>query len=345
MITIGIDPHKGSHTAVAVDEHEQVLDQVRVSANRRQVDQLLAWAQRWPQRRWGVGGANGLGHLVAQRLVGAGQDVVDVPARLAARVRVLDEERTRKNDPNDARSTAIAALRHRRLRPVVAEDHTVVLRMLATRRAQLQAGRIQAVCRVHAVIRDLRAGGAGRRGPTAKAASLLAGMRPDGAVELERKERARELLDDLRRFDRLLVDNERKTTAAVRASGTTLTEVLGVGPVLAGLIIGHTGEVARFAGRANYASHNGTAPIEASSGDIRRHRLSRRHNRQLNYALHMIAVTQMTHRGPGQAYYQRKLAEGKTEGEARRALKRQISNVVFSHLAQDAQRAATAAKG
>ena len=336
MITIGIDTHKGSHTAVAVDEHEEVLDQLRVKASRRQVHDLLAWAERWPERRWGVEGANGLGLLVAQRLVAAGQDVVDVPARLAARVRLLDEERTTKSDPNDARSTAIAALRHRRLRTVTAEDHTVVLRMLATRRAPLQAGRTQAVCRFHALVRDMHAGGARTRLSTKKAASMLAAMRPDGVVETERKERARELLEDMRRYDRLLIDNEAKTTAAVKASGTTLTEILGVGPITAGLIIGHTGDVTRFPGRGNYASYNGTAPIEASSGDVRRHRLSRRGNRQLNYAIHIIAVTQITHRGPGRDYYLRKLEQNKTEGEARRALKRQISNIVFHHLVADA---------
>lgn len=165
---------------------------------------------------------------------------------------------------------------------------------------------------------------------------MLAAMRPDGVVETERKERARELLEDMRRYDRLLVDNETKTTTAVKASGTTLTEILGVGPITAGLIIGHTGDVTRFPARGNYASYNGTAPIEASSGDVRRHRLSRRGNRQLNYAIHVIAVTQITHRGPGRDYYLRKLEQNKTEGEARRALKRQISNVVFHHLVADA---------
>src|ERR1019366_2599977 len=195
MIPIGIDPHKGSHTAVAVDEHEEVLDQLRVTASRRQVQDLLAWADRWAQRRWVVAGPNSLRPLVAQRLVPPEQDVVDVPARLAARVRLLDEERTTKNDPNDARSTAIAALRHRRLRVVAAEDHTVVLRMLATRRTQLQAGRTQAVSRFHALMRDLRAGGARTRPSSKKEASLLVAMRPEGVVETERKERARELLE------------------------------------------------------------------------------------------------------------------------------------------------------
>ena len=164
---------------------------------------------------------------------------------------------------------------------------------------------------------------------------MLAAMRPDGVVETERKERARELLEDMRRYDRLLIDNEAKTTAAVKASGTTLTEILGVGPITAGLIIGHTGDVTRFPGRGNYASYNGTAPIEASSGPRVRHRLNPRGNRKLNHAMHLIAVTQIAHATPGRAYYDRKLGEGKTKKEALRALKRRISDAVWRQLQLD----------
>ena len=116
MVVIGIDPHKATHTAVAVDPEETALGQLTVKADRHQVEQLLEWAIDFPERRWAIESANGLGFLLAQQLVAAGQDVVDVPPALAARVRVLGSGKTQKNDPNDALSTAIAALRAKRLR-------------------------------------------------------------------------------------------------------------------------------------------------------------------------------------------------------------------------------------
>lgn len=126
-VMIGIDPHKGSHAAVAVDEREEVIGEVQVRATRRQTTELLGWAERFPQRCWAIESANGHGYLLAQQLIAAGEHVVDVPATLAARVRVLDSTRSQKNDPNDARSVAIVALRQSGLRVVETEDHVAVL--------------------------------------------------------------------------------------------------------------------------------------------------------------------------------------------------------------------------
>ena len=159
MVLIGVDPHKGSHTAVAIDGDEVAVGQVKVRATRAQCEQLLAWAESFPERRWAIESAGGLGYLLAQQLVGAGEDVVDVPPTLSARVRVLGSGKSAKNDPNDALSTAIAALRGRRLRPVVADDHTAILRMLADRHHDLTALRTQAVCRLHAELGALVPGG------------------------------------------------------------------------------------------------------------------------------------------------------------------------------------------
>ncbi|MGD9525549.1 MAG: transposase [Dehalococcoidia bacterium] len=117
-----------------------------------------------------------------------------------------------------------------------------------------------------------------------------------------------------------------------------MTEIPGVGAVTAAKIIGHTGIVGRFPTRGHYASYAGTAPIEASSGEVERHRLSRRGNRQLNSAIHGVAITQMRHPGPGRDLYDRELAEGKTRGEARRALKRHITDKIYATLVADAQR-------
>jgi transposase len=133
MVMIGVDPHKGSHTAVAVDRDENELDSLRVRSSTKQCELLLDWADRYPQRRWAIESAAGLGYLLAQQLVAAGEDVVDVPPLLSARVRVLDSTKASKNDPHDARSAAIVALRHRQLRAVAADDHTAILGMLANR--------------------------------------------------------------------------------------------------------------------------------------------------------------------------------------------------------------------
>jgi transposase len=117
-----------------------------------------------------------------------------------------------------------------------------------------------------------------------------------------------------------------------------VVEVHGVGPLVAGLILAHVGDPNRFATRARFAAYNGTAPIEASSGPRVRHRLNPRGNRKLNHAMHLIAVTQIAHDTHGRAYYDRKIAEGKTKKEALRALKRRISDAVWRHLQLDLTR-------
>ena len=169
-----------------------------------------------------------------------------------------------------------------------------------------------------------------------RAAKLLRGVRPDGLVEGERKRLAADLLADVRRLDRELAAVKTRIRDAVDASGTTLVGLHGVGPIVAGLILAHVGDPARFATPERFASYNGTAPIEASSGPNKRHRLNPRGNRKLNHAMHLIAVTQIAHDTPGRVYYERKLVEGKTKKEALRALKRRISDAVWRQLQLDA---------
>jgi transposase len=164
-------------------------------------------------------------------------------------------------------------------------------------------------------------------------------------VEAARCELAAEFLDDLRRIDTQMRDAKKKLTAAVRASGTTLTQVFGVGPIVAATVIGEARGVSRFASRDHFAAYNGTAPIEVSSGRRKIYRLSRRGNRRLNHAIHMAAVTQVSHRhSPGRAYYERKLAEGQTPKEALRSLKRRLSDVIFARLQADARQAAASSR-
>ena len=132
-----------------------------------------------------------------------------------------------------------------------------------------------------------------------------------------------------------MADTRARTVAAVVASKTSVTDIYGVGPIGAAIIVGHSGDIRRFPTAGHYARYNGTAPIEASSGPKARHRLNPRGDRQLNHAIHTAALTQIAHDTPGRVYYQRKQAEGKTPKEAMRALKRRISDVVYRQLISD----------
>jgi transposase len=339
VTTIGIDPHKATHTAVAINETETVLGEITIPADRYQTKQLIEWAQSLDGdgRCWAVEAAGGLGYLLSQQLVAHGEDVVDVPPVLASRVRVLGSGRSQKNDPNDARSVAIAALRQPGLAVVRPEDHTQVLRMLAKRHLELTALRTQAVSRLHAVLMLLRPGGMTQRLSADKAARMLGGMRNLDPIGEQRRIMARTHLVDIRRWDREIKTNKVLISKEVATSGTTVTDVYGVGPIVAAFLIGYTGDIGRFATAGHYASYNGTAPIEMSSGGKKRHRLSMRGNRKLNHAIHMAAVTQIRHDTVGRVYYDKKQAEGKTKKEALRALKRRVSDVVYQQLITDQQ--------
>ena len=340
-VMIGVDPHKGSHTAVAISAAEEPLGELRVRASAVQAQRLLAWAAAWPERTWAVEGAGGLGHLLARQLLAAGERVLDVQPKLGARVRLLADGAVNKNDPNDARSVAVAALRSPARREVAPEDHVAVLKVWAKRHRDLGRARTQVACRLHAVLCELIPGGVSKRISAAHATGVLEEFMPSGAVEAARCDLAAEFLEDLRRIDAQMREAKKKLTAAVRASGTSLTEVFGVGPIVAATVIGEVRDMSRFADRDHFAAYNGTAPIEVSSGRRKIYRLSRRGNRRLNHAIHMAAVTQISHHhSPGRTYYQRKLSEGKTPKEALRSLKRRLSDVIFAQLQADARRAA-----
>lgn len=338
VTTIGIDPHKATHTAVAIDESEVVLGEITLPADRFQTRTLLAWAQRvdGDGRIWAVEAAGGLGYLLSQQLVAAGERVVDVPPVLASRVRVLGSGRSNKNDPNDALSVAVAALRQPVLAQVQTEDHAQILRLLAKRHLELTGLRTQAVCRLHALLMLLRPGGMTRRLSADKASRMLQGMRNLDPIGAQRRTMAKTHLADIRRLDRELKSNKILVAKAVSASGTSVTDIYGVGSIVAAFLVGYTGDVRRFASAGHYASYNGTAPIEVSSGGTKKHRLSLRGNRKLNHAIHMAAITQISHTDtPGRVYYDKKRAEGKTNKEALRALKRRISDAIYKQLTAD----------
>jgi transposase len=339
QVIIGIDPHKATHTAVAVNGSEDEISRLKIRATRDQVAKLLTWAAPFPSRTWAIEGAEGLGFLLAQQLVTAGETVVDVPATLAARTRVLGTGRSNKNDPNDAMSVAVTALRTRDLRRVQSVGNSEVLRLLSKRNADIGRQRSRVVSRLHALLVELAPGGIAREINVSAAAAFLAKITPLSAVEQIRHDLARELIEDISRLDTQLKESHKRITSAVRASSTTLTDLFGVGPMIAAVVIGNVGDVRRFRNRDHFAAYTGTAPVEYSSGGRIVHRLSRRGNRTLNAAIHMAAVTQLRHaHSDGRSYFDRKVAEGKTKREALRSLKRHVSNAVYRQLIADDDR-------
>jgi transposase len=342
-VTIGVDPHKASHTAAVLDEHGQLVDQQRIPATLDGYQALCQWAGRWPQRCWAVEGAHGLGRALAQRLVSDGEQVLDVPAKLAARVRVLSVGHGRKSDPADAVSVAIAARSAPALRHVGSEDQATVLHLLTKRREDLVAARTQTINRLHRLLVDLVPGGARRNLTANRATALLAAVTPVGQPAVTRWQLATELVADVRQLEQRIATVEERITTAVAQSKTSLVELVGVGPVLAAKFLGEVGDVGRFPSKHHFAAHTGTAPLEASSGQVVRHRLSRAGDRKLNHALYMVAMVQVRRPSAGQAYYRRKLAEGKSPKEALRCLKRRLSDAVYRCLVIDQQRNSAAA--
>ena len=311
-VMIGVDPHKASHTAAALDEHGQLLDRQRISTTLDGYHTLRGWAARWPHRCWAVEAATGIGRALAQRLVSNGEQVVDVPGKLAARVRVLSVGHGRKSDLDDAVSVAIASQSVPQLRQVGVEDQAVVLHLLTKRRQDLVAARIQTINRLHRLLMDLVPGGARRNLTAKRAAALLAAVAPAGGSAVIRWQLAGELVADVRHLEERIADVEARIKAAVAEANTSLLELFGVGPVLAARFLGEVGDVRRFPSKHHFAAHTGTAPLEASSGQVVRHRLSRAGDRKLNHALYMMTMVQVRRPSAGRPNYRRKLAEGKS---------------------------------
>ena len=344
-VIIGVDPHKLSATIEVLDGGENVLGGGRFGTDRDGYRQMLIVGRRWPDRVWAVEGSNGIGRHVAQRLVADGEPVVDVPAKLSARARVFSTGHGRKTDATDAHSIAVVAVRTPNLNQVGVDDELVALRLLADRRDELAGARTRTVSRLHRLLLELIPAGAPRFLSATQAKALLATVRPRDIAGRTRRQLATELLADLVVLDRKLKDSDRRLTEAVAATGSGLPDLYGIGPVGAARIIGDVGNIARFPSKAHFASWTGTAPIDASSGQQQRHRLSRAGNRRLNRVLHIMAIVQIRHDTEGRAYYRRKLAAGKTPMEALRCLKRRLSDAVFRQLVADTNRPPEARPG
>lgn len=337
---IGVDPHKSSHTATAVDPATNTtLASVRVDASLAGYRELVRWATQFPDRRWAIEGARGLGRHLAQWLVARDQVVVDVPSTATARVRELSRGSRRKTDVIDAAAAACVAALQGDAIPVAGEDHTTVFALLEERRANLATQRVRVANQLHAVLRDLVPGGAALAITSKSASSMLRSVRPASPCEKVRKELAHDLVRDLRAVDVLLSDIEVRMSAALDDHGSQLRRVDGVGAITAVRLIGRSGPPSRFPTADAFATYAGVAPIEVASGERTRHRLSRAGDRQLNSAIHLVAVTQVRMRNSiGRRYYDTKIAEGKTRNEAMRALKRRLANHLWRLMIADERR-------
>jgi transposase len=288
---IGVDPAKRSHAMAVLDSAEEQLAALQVANDSAGYRDMLRLAKRWPDRTWAIEGAGGVGVQLAQRLVADGEKVFDIPPKLSTRARMFDIGHGRKNDPGDARTVAVVALRTHDLRHVVPDDEMVAVRLMSERRCDLVAARTATVNHLHQLLMELIPAGAQRNLTAGKAKALLATVRPRDTAGRTRRQLAADLIDDLVGLDRKLKDVNARLKLAVEASGTTITNVKGVGVATAAMILGEVGDVRRFPSRDHFATYTGTAPREVSSGEVNRHRLSRAGNRKLNHALHIVALS------------------------------------------------------
>jgi transposase len=339
-VVIGVDPHKLSVTIEVVDQRENLLGGGRFATDKAGFAAMRSYVKRWPDREWAVEGGLGVGRPLAQRLLESGERVVDVPAKLAARARFLDTGHGRKTDAHDAHSVAVAAVRAKELRVLAPDGELEALRMLVDRRDELSRQRVQTVNRLQRLLAELAPGKVKRYITALQAKAVLASVRPRDVAGKTRRRVAADQLADLVTIEKKMTALTTDIKAMVRARGSNLMELPGVGPLVAARILADVGDVARFADRNRFASWTGTAPIEASSGEQVRHRLSRAGNRRVNRMLHIAATTQIRLDTAGRVYYRRKLADGKTRMEAMRCLKRRISDAVYRQLVADADRAA-----
>lgn len=306
-----------SATIEVVDQHEQLLGQGRFTTDRAGYAAMRKYAGTWSDRVWAVEGSNGAGRPLAQRLLEDGEQVLDVPAKLAARVRLFDTGHNRKTDAHDARAVAAVAVRTKTLRVLQLDGELEALL------AELPPGQAK---------RDITTG-------QAKAKAMLSSVRPCDIAGKTRRCIAAEELAELIAVETRIKKATAELKAIVLARGSHLMDLHGVGPVVAARTLADVGDVARFADRNRFASWTGTAPLDASSGEQNRHRLSRAGNRRMNHMIHIAAISQIRLETDGRAHYRRKRAEGMKPLEAIRCLKRRISDAIYRQLLDDAQQA------
>jgi transposase len=334
-VVIGMDPHKRSVTIEVISADEVVSGGGRFGTDVEGFAAMRRYVSRFANRIWAIEGCNGIGRHIAHRLLAEGEQVVDVPPKLSARARVFATGQGRKTDATDAHSVALVGTRVAGLRPVVADEQLEVLRLLVDRRRSLGEEHTRKVSQLHALLLELLPGGAKGDLSAAQAKKLLAGLRPRDVVGKTRKRVAAELVADLERIYARKKAADKELTELVNATGTGLMDLHGIGPTGAARLLVEVGDITRFPDRNHFASWTGTAPIDASSGDHVRHRLSRGGNRQINRVLHTMATVQLRNPTDGRRYYDRKKATGKTSMEAMRCLKRRLSDTIYRTMLDD----------
>jgi transposase len=335
-VVIGMDPHKRSATIEVMTAEEAIVGGGRFGTDRAGYAAMLRYGRRWRDRVWAVEGCAGIGKHIANRLLADGEQVVDVPAKLSARTRVFATGQGRKTDATDAHSVALVGTRMAGLRPVVNDEQLAILRILVDRRRSLGEEHTRMISQLHQLLLELIPGGAKKDLSARQAKALLATVRPRDAAGKVRRRVAAELIVDLERIYQRKKAANKELTDLVAATGTGLLDLPGIGPSGAARLLVEVGDITRFPNKAHFASWNGTAPIDASSGDQVRHRLSRGGNRQINRVLHIMARVQMRNPGEGRTYYDRKRADGKGPMEAMRCVKRRLSDIVFQQMLNDA---------
>ncbi len=335
-VVIGMDPHKRSVTIEVMAADESVLGGGRFADHGRGLPGHAGLSRALAAAGLGDRGLRGHRRHIAHRLLADGQDIVDVPAKLSARARVFATGQGRKTDATDAHSVALVGTRMAGLRPVVCDAQLEVLQLLADRRRSI--GR-RAHPQDQPAASDLcwSCCPAGRRSTCPRPRPRRCWPASDHETTLARPASgvAAELVVDLERIYPRKKAADKELQELVAATGTSLLALHGIGPSGAARLLVEVGDITRFPDRNHFASWTGTAPIDASSGDHVRHRLSRGGNRQINRALHIMAIVQLRNPTEGRAYYDRKKAAGKTSMEAMRCLKRRLSDLVYRTMLDD----------
>jgi transposase len=334
MVTIGADLRKRTHTLVAVDEHGRKLAETTVPATPAGHLGVRRWAARWPERTFALEDCRHLSRGLERDLLVAGETVIRVPPKLMAGARRSGRE-PGKSDPIDALAVARAALREPDLPIARLDGAERDIRLLVDHRDDLVADRTQAQNRLRWHLHELLPGeeppprGLDRRGVLDALEARLAPV--EGTVARI----ARELVTRIRELTSAIDALEREIADLASGLAPSLLALEGCGPLTAAKLVGETAGVGRFRSAAAFARHDGTAPVPVWSGNATRHRLSRGGNRQLNVAIHRIAITQVRLGGEGERYVAKRMAAGETRREALRALKRRISDVVYRRMRDD----------